>query len=155
MSATAAPMRTILVGLDGSPGAERALTWATARAKESGATLKAVHVLTYSTEFRRDAFLETMTTWRRQLAEQLRDEWTATARGAGVTVDAVVVEDDSAAAGHLKAADDPEVDLVVLGAKGHGGLADRLLGATTYKVSHASRTPVVIVPIDWQARTTT
>jgi nucleotide-binding universal stress UspA family protein len=142
-------LRTIVVGVDGSADARRALAWATERAAETGASIVAVHVLTYSTEFRRDLFLETVTTWRRQLGTQLAGDWTRSARDAGVTTRAELVEDDSAAAGLLKAASRANADLLVLGAKGHGNLAG-LLGATTYKVSHAARVPVVIVPIDWQ-----
>jgi nucleotide-binding universal stress UspA family protein len=149
---SASPIRVILVGVDGSAGATRALEWAAARAGESGASLLAVHVLTYSAELRRDLSLETVTTWRRHLDEQLRGAWTEPTRRAGTTIRTDLVEDESVAAGLLHAADRPEDDLVVLGAKGHGTFAERLLGATTYKVSHAARTPVVIVPNDWQPR---
>src|SRR4051812_40773289 len=105
MSSSATPLRTILVGVDGSPGAARALGWATARAAEASASILAVHVLTYSTEFRRDLFIETVTTWRRDLNAELRGEWTAPARAAGVTVRTELVEEDTPAAGLLKAAD--------------------------------------------------
>jgi nucleotide-binding universal stress UspA family protein len=152
MPSAPSSLRSILVGLDGSSGGARAFEWAVARAVESGACIVAVHVLTYSAEFRRDLFLETMTTWRLGLEAQLRGEWTQPARDLGVTVRADVLEDESVAAGLLHAAKRANADLVVLGAKGHGGFADRLLGATTYKVSHAARMPVVIVPNDWQPR---
>ena len=131
------PIRTILVGSDGSPGSARAVSWATVRAKELGSSILAVHVLTYSTEFRRDLFLDTITTWRRHLESQLRGPWTAAAREAGVEVRTELVEDDTPAAGLLRAAAGHGVDLVVL-------------GATTYKVSHAANIPVVIVPAEWQ-----
>jgi nucleotide-binding universal stress UspA family protein len=36
--------------------------------------------------------------------------------------------------------------MIVLGAQGHGGLVDRLLGGDPYKVAHRARQPVVIVP---------
>lgn len=146
-----ARLRTILVGVDGSPGAVRALTWAIARARESGASLLVVHVLTYSKEFRRDLTLDTVTTWRKSLDTRLRDEWARQATDAGVPTRCELVEDDSASAGLLRATERPEVDLIVLGAHGHGNLADRLLGATTYKVSHAAQVPVVIVPAGWNA----
>jgi nucleotide-binding universal stress UspA family protein len=149
--ARTAPMRTILVGVDESPGAQRALAWATARAHETSDTrLLVAHVLTFSTELRRDAGLETTTLWRRDLERTVRDQWTVAARAAGVDVETVVCEADSPAAGLLSLAGRDAVDLIVLGTHGHGGLADRLLGATTYKVSHAATTPVVIVPVDWR-----
>jgi nucleotide-binding universal stress UspA family protein len=148
---TTAPMRTILVGVDESAGAQHALSWATARARETpGTGLLVAHVLTYSTELRRDASLDTIGLWRRDLEAKLDGEWTAVARGAGVDVETVLCEADSAAVGLLSLAGRDAVDLIVLGAHGHGNLADRLLGATTYKVSHTATTPVVIVPIAWR-----
>lgn len=144
-------LRTILVGVDGSPGGARALAWATARARETEASILVVHVLTYSTSFRRDLLVETVTTWRRELRSQLQ-EWVEPARDAGVRVQTKLVEDDAAASGLLKVAEEAEADLVVLGAKGHGTLSDLLLGATTYKVSHSARMPVVIIPVDWKPR---
>jgi nucleotide-binding universal stress UspA family protein len=144
------PLRTILVGVDGSPGASRALAWAVARATETHARLIVAHVLTYSTEFRRDLLIETITTWRRDLRRQLHDEWAAPALAAGIDVTCQLVEDESAAAGLLNLAGSESADLIVLGAHGRGNLAGRLLGATTYKVSHMARTPVLIVPVDWR-----
>jgi nucleotide-binding universal stress UspA family protein len=147
-SATRSPttLDTILVGVDGSPGAARALAWATARAGESGATIVAVHVLTASTELRRDVTLDTMTTWRRTLERCLRGEWTATARASGAPVRCLLVHDDTASAGLLTTAAGEHADLIVLGAQGHDTLTGRLLGATTYKVTHRAHTPVVVVP---------
>jgi nucleotide-binding universal stress UspA family protein len=107
------------------------------------------HVLTYSTELRRDASVDTMTTWRRDLRRRLEDEWAKPAHVDGVDVRCELVEDESAAAGLLALADGMSADLIVLGAHSRGNFADRLLGATTYRVSHAARAPVVIVPPDW------
>jgi nucleotide-binding universal stress UspA family protein len=149
-SATAARSPTaltkILVGVDGSPGAARALAWATARACETGATILATHVLTASTELRHDITLDTMTTWRRKLDRCLHREWTAPARAAGVAVRCLLVRDDTTSGGLLATAAAEHADLIVLGAQGHDSLAGRLLGATTYKVTHRAHTPVVIVP---------
>lgn len=142
-------MNRILVGVDDSPGAARALRWAADLSAITGATVLAVHVLTYNEQFRRDLTLDTTTTWRRRVDESLHHEWTEEARQAGASTDCQLLEAESVAAGILDAADG--VDLIVLGAHGHGDLADRLLGATTYRVSHAARTPVVIIPVDWRA----
>jgi nucleotide-binding universal stress UspA family protein len=151
MTATApSPLRSIVVGVDGSPAADRALGWAIARAQENGAHLVLAHVLTYSSELRRDASLETMRTWRRDLRERLDHDWAKPAIAAGVDVRCELIEDETAAAGLLKLASAAPVDLIVLGAHGRGTFADRLLGATTYRVSHAARAPVVIVPPDWR-----
>jgi nucleotide-binding universal stress UspA family protein len=143
------PVRTIVVGVDGSPGANRALAWATARCCENGAELVAVHVMTYSKEFVTDLPPMGMTNWRRQLDQNLRGAWTEAARAAGVPVRPVLREDETPAAGLMAVAADEGADLLVLGTHGHGNLGDRLLGATTYRVAHRAATPVVIIPPDW------
>lgn len=142
------PASTIVVGLDGSPESARALRWATARAGETGTPIVAVHVLTYSAEFNRDVSPDTITTWRRQLHERLDHEWTDGARAQGVTVHTAVIEDDNAANGLLRAAEEHRAELIVLGVHGHEGLADRILHATTYHVTHRAHQPVVVVPAD-------
>jgi nucleotide-binding universal stress UspA family protein len=141
-----APLRTIVVGVDGSKASDRAMAWSAARAAESHAVLVAVHVLTYDTELRRDLSLDTITNWRRTLERRMRSEWIEAARAAGVPVRCVVVEAATASEGLLMVAAREAANLVVLGAHGHGGLTDRLLGATTYKVTHRAHVPVVVVP---------
>jgi nucleotide-binding universal stress UspA family protein len=144
---TPTQLDTILVGVDGSPNATHGLEWAAARAADADARIVAVHVLTYSTAFRRDLTLEdTITTWRLALQRDLDGAWTAPAREAGVEVRTLLVEADSAEEGLLDAVNSEHADLIVLGAKGRGSLADRLLGATTYKVAHRASIPVVVVP---------
>jgi nucleotide-binding universal stress UspA family protein len=144
------PMRTIVVGTDGSPSAARALNWAAARSLEVDGEIVAVHVLTYNREFLRDLSPDTVTTWRRSLERELAGAWTASARDLGAVVRTELAEDDNVAAGILRCAADAHADLIVLGAHGRGGLVDRLLGPTTYTVAHRARTPVVIIPADWE-----
>jgi nucleotide-binding universal stress UspA family protein len=110
MAPASAPLRIVLVGVDGSPGAARVLDWAIAPAGESGASVLLVHVLTYSTEFRRDLMPETFTTWRKNLDAQLRHQWARPAVDAGVPLRCELVEDDSTAAGLLRTAEQAGVD---------------------------------------------
>jgi nucleotide-binding universal stress UspA family protein len=146
---TAHPLRTIVVGMDDSAGARRALAWAVCRSRETGARLLAVHVLTYSHEFATDLSLATMTNWRRQLEHDLATVWTRPAAAAGVPLQTRIVEDETTAAGLVRTAEREGAELIVLGTHGPGTLADRLLGATTYVVTHRARTPVVVIPPAW------
>jgi nucleotide-binding universal stress UspA family protein len=145
-------MGTILAGVDGSPGGARALRWAAARSVEVDGELVVAHVLTYNREFNRDMGLETVTTWRRDLSKNLEGAWTDPARELGAKVRTMLVEDDTVAGGLLRIARDVDADLIVLGAHSRGGITDRLLGATTYVVTHRAHTPVVIIPVDWTPR---
>jgi nucleotide-binding universal stress UspA family protein len=135
--------------MDGSPGALRALAWATARAGETGATVVAAYVLTYTSQLVNDLPPVGMTRWRRTIETELNGAWTDPARAAGVPVRTVLLEEESSAAGLLALVQREDADLVVLGAQGHGNLASRLLGGTTYRVAHRSPAPVVIIPPDW------
>jgi len=142
-------MRTIVVGVDGSTNAERALRWAAARSRESGAEVLAVFVLTSDHDFATHRSATGATSEREALLSDLNGEWTEPARRDGATVRTAVVEADIAAIGILSAAQDHEADLIVLGTHGRGHLANWLLGATTYKVSHRAAVPVVVVPPQW------
>jgi nucleotide-binding universal stress UspA family protein len=146
------PMCTVVAGVDGSASGARALRWAATRSLEVNGEVVAVHVLTFNREFSRDLSLHTVTTWRRALDKELTGAWTEPARTVGARVRTVLVEDDTVAAGLLRTAGAVNADLIVLGAHSRGGFTDRLLGTTTYVVTHRARTPVVIIPVDWQPR---
>jgi nucleotide-binding universal stress UspA family protein len=143
------PLGLLVVGADGSDGSRRALEWAAIVSEETDSQVLAVHVLTYYRELLRDVTPDTMRTWRRDLEEQLRTRWVEPLITRGIDLRTVVVEGESPAEGLLEIADSERADLVIVGAKGHGGFADRLLGGVSYRVTHRSRQPVVVVPPDW------
>jgi nucleotide-binding universal stress UspA family protein len=146
------PFRLLLVGADGSAGSRRALDWAASLAKATDACVLAVHVLTYSRELLRDVTLDTMRTWRRELEADLANRWVEPLLTEGVQYRTTVVEDDSAAGGLLAVAEREHADLIVVGAKGHGSVADRVLGGVSYRITHRARRPVVVIPPDWSLR---
>lgn len=144
-----ATLGLLVVGADGSDGSRRALAWAALLAKAVGSEVLAVHVLTYSREFVRDVSLDTMRTWRRDLEDDLKTRWVEPLITQGVDYRSMVVEAESPADGLLEIADTERAGVVIVGAKGHGGLADRVLGGVSYRVTHRARQPVVVVPPDW------
>jgi nucleotide-binding universal stress UspA family protein len=89
-----------------------------------------------------------MRAWRLELKEELRTSWVEPLAALGVEHRTRMVEHDSAAAGLLAAVEDEDADLLVVGARGHGVLADRVLGGVSYRVTHRSRRPVVVVPLE-------
>jgi nucleotide-binding universal stress UspA family protein len=148
MSAVEEAFQTLVVGVDDSDGSRGALAWAARLAMATGAQVIAVHVLTYNHEFLRDVTLDTMRTWRHELRVDLRTKWVAPLISAGVEHRCLVVEAESPATGLLETADRERADVVIVGATGHGGgLADRVLGGVSYRVTHRARQPVVVVPL--------
>jgi nucleotide-binding universal stress UspA family protein len=139
-------LRTVLVGVDGSRGSSAAVEWSAHLAEMSGAEILATHILTYNREFLRDLTLDTIRTWRLELAHDLETRWTDQLRSAGVAHRCVLIEDDSAARGLLNVAKREHADLLVVGSRGREALAGRLLGGTSYKLVHHADRPVVVVP---------
>lgn len=143
-------LQVIVVGTDGSEGAQRAVDWSARLARSTGARVHAVNVLTYNQELFRDITPDTMTTWRRQLRHDLETNWVAPLVEHDAAFRCVVVEDESPALGLMHAADREQADLIVVGATGHRSLAGRVLGSTSYTLTHHARRPVIVVPPTWR-----
>ena len=148
-------MKRIVVGVDGSEGAARALRWAIGLAEKEGAEIIAVYALGPVEDLFRGTTNAVSAglgmsqpragSWRNELRRELEQDWCAPVRAAGLPFRAHL-EEASASAGLMAVADREDADLIVVGAHGHGGFEDRVLGSVSYKVSHRAHQPVVIVP---------
>jgi nucleotide-binding universal stress UspA family protein len=137
-------METILVGVDGSEGANKALEFAAAEAALRGARLRLVcaweiHEALYSgpAAISIDTF--------RLLAEKIVQEAVAAAEHLqpGVECEGEAIEGHPAQV-LLDAAE--SAALIVMGHRGRGGFTSLLLGSVSQHVVHHARRPVVIVP---------
>lgn len=137
-------LRCVLVAVDGSENARRAVEWTAGLARLVGARVVAVHargLLAHD----HDGELVPAQSVRDAVPRQLRDEWCAPLVGAEVDYDCVV-QDGAAVSVVLEAARDHDVDLIVLGSRGLGGYPELLLGSTSTQVAQRASIPVVIVP---------
>ena len=136
----------ILVAIDGSPHAVRALEEAVDLARTQRSRLTLISVAS-------------RTAWRLVAGpyagllptqEDADREAEATLRAARTRIDddipvTTIVGQGSAAAAILKRAVDGTHDLIVMGSRGRGGAAAALLGSVSHDVLHHSRVPVLIV----------
>jgi nucleotide-binding universal stress UspA family protein len=136
----------IVVGIDGSDTARRALDWALDEARLRRARLTALHAweppyvgaelvpaMAYDTvEFERAG---------RSVIDAAVDA--ADTTGLDAPVERLVVSGGAAGA-LLDAA--AEADLVVVGSRGHGGFKGLLLGSTSHHVTYHAPCPVVVIP---------
>ena len=131
----------VVVGVDGSDGARRALHWAAAHARATGARLRAVRAWSYL-----DQPVEGFDpSWGEESARRDLD-LAVDALGddlAGVEVERLVVCDLPARA-LLDAAKD--ASLLVVGSRGLGGFQGLLLGSVSSQLVHHAGCPVVVVP---------
>ena len=130
----------IVVGIDGSDNAARALAWALDEAELRGCRVRAV--LTWSYLGEADSILGVRTTEADAAAALDRAVADAAGDRAGL-VDAVAVN-DLPAPGLLDQAKDAA--LMVVGSRGRGGLKGLMLGSVSRTVVERSPIPVVVVP---------
>lgn len=147
-------MPKIVVGVDGSEGAAKALRWALGEARLRSASLRIVHawsvplVLSIPSA---DAFgipepAESMQQVRAALhkeADNVLEAALHRIEADDIEVEAEVVE-GKAARVLIEAATD--ADLLVVGSRGLGGFTGLLLGSVSQQCAHHARCPVVIVP---------
>ena len=136
----------IAVGVDGSDGSNAALAWALEEAALRGATVRATYVWGYpvvagpegATFYLNPVELEADATKRLDeiLTAQVPD---AAVRGAIVRV----VSEGSAA--NVLIEESHTADLVVVGARGHGGFVGLLVGSVSNQVVHHATGPVVVI----------
>jgi nucleotide-binding universal stress UspA family protein len=164
----------IVVGVDASPGAKRALAWAAAEARLRQAVLQVVHAY-HAEELGAPLFFPSQhalpgtpvgaagepsqhdltTTLRdraefeqafRGRAEQLLDALLRELEEtvSGVQVQHTVVEDRRPAEALVELSAD--ADLLVVGTRGRGGFSELLLGSVSHAAVLHAACPVVVVP---------
>lgn len=138
-------MERIVVGVDGSPGSTAALRWAVGEATLRGATIEAVQAfhIPYASGSTIAPLALDPAEFRASAEATLAKAVAEVDPGASVTVTQHAVEGPAslvlveASAGAA---------LLVVGARGHGGLTGMLLGSVSRQVSEHATVPVVVVP---------
>jgi nucleotide-binding universal stress UspA family protein len=142
------PTPRIVLGLDGSPGAEVAAQWCAAHADQLGADIVAVYAIppvVVGSLPVAGIELSMGATARAALYDTL-EQWCAPLHAAGVPLDTRVVDGDPAAA-IMELADEVDAAMVVVGRRGRGGFAEMLVGSVPHRLTHHCRQPVLVVPV--------
>jgi nucleotide-binding universal stress UspA family protein len=134
----------IVVGVDGSENAVRALQVAVTLAEGLDAEILAVHALGLLTTI--DGERHPSLDYRDEIEERLQSHWCATLETHRPGRWRSRLIDGSPAEVLLAAAEEAQAGYVVVGARGVGGHPDLMLGSTSHQVIHHSRCPVVVVP---------
>jgi nucleotide-binding universal stress UspA family protein len=133
-------VRTIVVGVDGSPESRKAVAWAADLAAETGARIVAVHAVGLLESDRIDP-------GGSHLAPEL-EQWTAALDGiAAERVERRLVPGDPVDVLHA-AALDLGAEMVVVGSRGVGSHPAASLGSTSLHLAEAGAVTLVIVPPD-------
>ena len=133
-------MTTVLVPLDGSELAQRAVPFALNIARQDGRTvllLRAVNTLAAATYREGQSMLDAATDELKAYADTLVDS--------GVELDTRIV-DAPADVAILEAAEDDEINLIVMSTHGRSGLGRWIYGSVADAVLRDAPVPVLIVP---------
>jgi nucleotide-binding universal stress UspA family protein len=143
---TMSEQKTIVVGVDGSPGSRKALTWAAAEAARHGSELVVLNVwehtllppagsVSVSERYVPDPSQRTADDLLQVIKEELGDE-------PPVPVQPRVKQGRPAKVLIEESAD---ADLLVVGPRGHGGFAGLVLGSVSQHVAAYAKCSVVVV----------
>lgn len=140
-------IRNILVGIDGSEPANRALELAEDLSGQYGAALLLVTVLKPAPAVATELIAPPVVPTPAEIQNAQRDlqRRAGELRARGRTVDTQVEVGDPAST-LLAIADRRTADVVVAGRSGKGALARAILGSVTTRLLHTSDRPVLIVP---------
>lgn len=138
-------MSRIVVGIDNSPHALRALTWALEEARARGSSLELVHAYPTAEVTAMPAIVTLPSDVElRAAAEETLKAVLEEAGGAdGVEV---TLRSEPGGAAWVLTSIAEGADMLVIGARGLGGFRGLLLGSVSQQVASHSPCPVVIVP---------
>jgi nucleotide-binding universal stress UspA family protein len=147
MATRGAAVKRIVAGVDGSEPGKHALEWTARLAKAMHSEVIAVYAIDvpvavpdpYAIPFYLDD------KWRARIASDFQNKWCRPLKTAGVRFRAVM-QDGRPASVILDVADTEKADLIVLGRRGHGEVAELLLGSVSHEVVLHSKRPVLLVP---------
>jgi nucleotide-binding universal stress UspA family protein len=131
----------ILVGVDGSDAAAAALGWARTLAQAAGAELV---VATAFEPDQAEVSREHYEELKQEAGRRLDVEWSAPLTASAVPHRSLLLTGPPDAL--LEAAEHEQVDLVVVGPRGHGGFARLHIGSLAHHLAHHTTRPLAIVP---------
>ena len=145
-SAASAPIRRIVIGVDGSPNSRLAAAWAARLATAAGAEVVAVHALGLLERLGRGSDPEPVENLVPEIQELFANEWCAPLSEAGAACRRELRFGPPVQV-LLDVAEAEDADLIVVGSRGLGGASALLLGSTSSRLANSSSRPVLIVPL--------
>src|SRR6202035_864774 len=135
MAESTTGMRRIAIGVDGSESSAAAVKWAIKLAKRLASQVIAVYAIEIPAYFPEPEELPFVLDqeWRDGLEADFEERWCKPLKVAGLRYRAVM-EDGRAASVIADVADREKADMIVVGRRGRGGVAELLLGSTSHEL---------------------
>lgn len=138
------PVPRILVGVDGSADADRALRCAVTLAGALDAEVLAAHAVTLLAHLGPGPAVPSEQHLD-EIRRQFEEDWCRSLVESGVAFRRLLVPGEPVAT-LLRLAEEREVDMIVVGRRGVGGAPQLLLGSTSHQLVQHAGCPVLVVP---------
>lgn len=136
--------KNILLAFDGSECSSKALVYAGSLAEQYGAALWLVHVFPQTSDILGYEDFEKLYAKRKSAGQAVVDEALQKLDQTKLKVQTELLEGPEADS-ILKAAENLQADLIVMGTRGLGAVKELLLGSVSRKVLHLASCPVMVV----------
>jgi nucleotide-binding universal stress UspA family protein len=142
-------METLVVGVDGSEQSTAALGWAIRMAQGMGSEVVAVFAIDIPVWFA-DSYVtipqpQFDPEWRREMQQAFEERWCKPLKDAGVKF-RTMMEDGRPASLINDIADRVNADVIILGRRGRGGVAELVLGSVSHELVLHSNRAVLLIP---------
>jgi nucleotide-binding universal stress UspA family protein len=142
-------IRRIVVGVDGSEHSDAAVEWAARMAKGMGSEVVAVFAVAPPVYFETGYTAPVVPPqfdpeWRVEMKNELEGSWSKRLRDAGVQY-RTVMEDGRPASVIAQVADSVDADVIVVGRRGRGGVAELVLGSVSHELVLHSKRPILLI----------
>jgi nucleotide-binding universal stress UspA family protein len=141
------PSRHIVVGVDGSAGAQAAVRWCASYAALLGADVLAIHASPpmLAGALPQPVVDSTATNEEFAALAEALGRWCSPLHEAAVPYETRVVEGVTAGI-LMQVADDIDALMIVVGRRGESGIAELVLGSVPRTLTHHCARPVLVVP---------
>lgn len=158
MATSGAGIGRIVVGVDGSEHSEAAIKWAVRMAKGMGSEVFAVFAIappvyidgTFMAPVVPPQFDEE---WRAGMKKEFEEQWCKSLQDAGVPY-RTVLEDGRPASVIAQVADRVNADVIVVGRRGRGGVAELVLGSVSHELVLHSKRPILVISTEPPSQST-
>ena len=152
MAINRAGIGRIVVGVDGSQHSEAAIKWAVRMAGGMGSEVVAVFAIAPPVYFD-GGFVAPVVPpqfdeeWRAGMKNEFEAVWCKSLRDAGVRY-RTIMQDGRPASVIAQVADSVNADVIVIGRRGRGGVAELVLGSVSHELVLHSKRPILVISTD-------
>lgn len=142
-------IKRIVVGVDGSVQSAAAVKWAVRLAKGMGSQITAVYAIHMPIYFASEygAPFQFDQQWRDDMKSEFESKWCKPLSASGVRY-RTVMEDGRPASVIEGVADRDNADLIIVGRRGRGDVAELVLGSVSHELVLNSKRPILIISPD-------